>query len=124
MAQQKINPTQMSIESGVTSTTSYIKFDNGMCIQTIERTYTGTISTLWNGSRISNGISSVTLPITLTSVKSVQHTVNPRDGGNVWYMSGGNYSTSITGDCYIISSESITASKTYTVHTVVIGQWK
>lgn len=122
---QKINDSQTNTEVDVTSTKSYIKYDNGMIIQTVKRAYTVAISTLWNGIRISGNISSVNWPVAFTSVSSITHTANTSGSdSNVWYMSGAKYSLTGTGDSYIVSAENITSSKAYEVHSIAIGQWK
>ena len=108
------------IEYKVTSTYSYYKYASGRCVQTIIRTYTGAVSTLWNGMRITDSISSVSLPVALSSVTSVHTGVNSPTY-NVWLMAGGATTTTETGNIYIISPENITSSRTYKIYTTVEG---
>lgn len=108
------------VEYEVTPTYSYYKYASGRCVQTIIRSYTGTVSTLWNGMRISSSISSATLPVALSSITSVHTGVNCPTY-NVWLMTSGATTTTVTGAIYLVSPENITSSRTYQIYTTVEG---
>lgn len=111
------------VEYNVTSTSSYYKYASGRCVQTVRRSYTGPVSTSWNGMRISSIIATANYPVTLTQITAIHNTVVVGSGTsyNIWHMSGGTPSLSSTGSIYVISAENITASSTYHIYTTVEG---
>ena len=112
------------IEQAATATTKYEKYASGRVIQVVKRTYTGTVSTLWNNLRISTNISSANLPVPMLTITNVQQWVVPQQASNVWLMSDLPTTTTATGSSYLISSENVTTSKTYDIFTTVEGTWK
>lgn len=112
------------IEQATTATTKYEKYASGRIVQTVRRTYTGQITNLWNGSRISLNIAAVSLPVAMLTVTNVQQWLNPTQASNAWLMADTATTITSTGGIYIISSENVTTSKTYHIYTTVEGTWK
>lgn len=110
------------VEWGRTSTYEFRKYKSGRVEQTVKRTYTGPVSTLWNNMRISSSVAAVNYPVPMTNVDSVQNNVQA-DLANAWLMCGGDVSLTNTATIYVISAENITASRTYTIFTTAVGTY-
>lgn len=115
------------IEWGRTDTYTYKKYASGLIEQTIYRSYTGAVSTLWNGVRISGIVAAAAFPVPMIKINSHVTSASPAVGqpdANVFSMSGGSISLTNTSGMYIVSQENISASRTYIVSTTVTGTWK